>query len=203
MHFMQLSEKLSIILSRKKLTQEQLGRAVGINQTTVGRWLKNETKPYERIARQLADYLGISYEELTDDDKGLPMQIFAEGLKRAATKATAAFPENQEAAQLFFDANVSEMHEREKAFLLAQKIREHARGLREQANGLSSLADSIEAPFKEKPQTNEPEETPAAMRARLLREARATASAMIRQEVLDAATHSSRQPSKKQTTLQP
>jgi len=143
MHLMQLSEKLTLILSRKNLTQDQLGAAIGINQTTVGRWLKNETKPYPRIARQLAEYLGITYKELTDENTPLPAQVFGEGIKKAADKATAVFPKNQDAAQAFFELNLAEMHTRESILTFALEIRNRAKEL-------VALADKMEEPYLKK-----------------------------------------------------
>ena len=68
----QLNQKLSRLIADKNLTQEQLGEALGIAHTTVGRWLSGKSKPYPRIAQRLANYFAIPIETLLNDDIDLP-----------------------------------------------------------------------------------------------------------------------------------
>lgn len=66
------SGKLARLIADKNLTQEQLGDALGIVHTTVGRWLSGKSKPYPRIAQRLADYFSVPVETLLNDALDLP-----------------------------------------------------------------------------------------------------------------------------------
>ena len=72
MHPVQLNQKLIRLCARRNLTQEALGDSLGIAHTTVGRWLSGKSRPYPRIAQQLADHFGLPVEVITDDTKALP-----------------------------------------------------------------------------------------------------------------------------------
>lgn len=72
MHPVQLSQKLIRLMARRNLTQEELGAALNLSHTTVGRWLAGKSRPYPRIAQQLAEYFGLPVEAIIDDSKPLP-----------------------------------------------------------------------------------------------------------------------------------
>ena len=72
MHFMRFQEKLRRLIAYRNLTQEELGNALGIAQTTVGRWLAGKSIPYDRTAQRLADYFGIDDSVLLNDEFELP-----------------------------------------------------------------------------------------------------------------------------------
>lgn len=47
---MEYKEVIKEIMLDNKLSQEQLGKIIGVNQTTVGQWLKGKKKPsYDSI----------------------------------------------------------------------------------------------------------------------------------------------------------
>jgi len=72
MHLMRFHEKLRRLIAYRNLTQEELGRALNIAQTTVGRWLAGKSLPYDRTAKRLADYFGIDDMVLLNDEFALP-----------------------------------------------------------------------------------------------------------------------------------
>lgn len=69
MHF---REKLRRLIAYRNLTQEELGKALDIAQTTVGRWLAGKSLPYDRTAKRLADYFGIDDMVLLNNEFDLP-----------------------------------------------------------------------------------------------------------------------------------
>jgi transcriptional regulator with XRE-family HTH domain len=72
MHLMHFHEKLRRLIAYRNLTQEELGKALNIAQTTVGRWLAGKSLPYDRTATRLADYFGIDDMVLLNDEFELP-----------------------------------------------------------------------------------------------------------------------------------
>lgn len=47
-------ESLNSIMKVEKLSQSALARKIGVNQSTVSRWLKSQTKPHKQALRDLA-----------------------------------------------------------------------------------------------------------------------------------------------------
>jgi transcriptional regulator with XRE-family HTH domain len=72
---MRFSEKLEQ-LQRKHLlnSQEELAAFLGVNQTTVSRWL-TKSKPHRSTAAEIAEKFEIPVECLLDDTKELPFNI--------------------------------------------------------------------------------------------------------------------------------
>ena len=73
---MRFHEKLERLMSRRGETQESLAKAVGVAQTSVGRWLEG-SRPRARVAAKLSDYFGLSPEVLFDDRAGIPAESLA------------------------------------------------------------------------------------------------------------------------------
>ena len=143
MHLMHLFEKLRILCVRYDLTQERIGEQLGVDQTTVGRWLKGSSRPYDRHARKLAELYGLKTEELLDDKVPLPSHITdgrGQILKRAAELAQAQFPNNLDAGQAVFETHVNAGHWKIAAL-------DTAGALRKQASELIALAEKLEFPF--------------------------------------------------------
>jgi transcriptional regulator with XRE-family HTH domain len=137
-HIVQLSEKLRILTSRLNLTQETLGERLGIVHTTVGRWLAGKSRPYQRHIIQIAEIFGLSVDDLADDSKEIPASAW-ERMKSSNIQAQLKYPNNKQAADENFDAQLFEN--------LAQRtMREHAKSLRDLADVLTEQADD----FREK-----------------------------------------------------
>lgn len=138
-----LSEKLNILCVRYDLTQERIGEQLGIAHTTVGRWLKGSSRPYDRHARKLAELYGLKPEELLDDKVPLPSHITdgrGQILKRAAEQAKRLYPNNPEAGQEHFEGKTAAGHWKIAAL-------DTAEALRKQASELIALAEKLEFPF--------------------------------------------------------
>jgi hypothetical protein len=71
---------------RRKLTQEQLAKAIGVGQRTIGNWERGETVPLNRMGR-LRDFFGIDADESSDPIRNAPdVTLLAELLRRAAER---------------------------------------------------------------------------------------------------------------------
>ena len=145
MHLMRLSEKLLHLSSFFHLKQAEIAKELAINQTTVGRWMAGESRPYDRHAIKLAQMFGITLEELLDDEKELPSRLTDDSssfFKIAADRAKALFPNDPKAGQEAFEARVNYGSWRRTSL-------ETAKPLRQQAAELLTLAESLEGPFRE------------------------------------------------------
>lgn len=57
---------LSTLLDERFLTHAELAAALGVHQQNVSRWVRNETGPYNRRLRQIADFFGVPPEQFID-----------------------------------------------------------------------------------------------------------------------------------------
>lgn len=64
-------QKLDLLRRKKGLSVRALATELGVGVGTVGGWLK-EYRPRPQVARRLADYFGVSVEDLLDDARELP-----------------------------------------------------------------------------------------------------------------------------------
>lgn len=55
-------------MRKRRLTQLELGNALGISHTSVGRWLSGSV-PHKRTVAQVATYFGVRVEDLLDDSR--------------------------------------------------------------------------------------------------------------------------------------
>lgn len=58
-------------MKRRGMTNLQLGRELGVNQTTVGRWLNGHSTPGTAILRHIGSILGIELVETASDRTGV------------------------------------------------------------------------------------------------------------------------------------
>jgi len=142
-----LSEKLRIICARYSMTQETLGKELGIAHTTVGRWLKGSSRPYDRHIIRLGEMFSIPVADLIEDSRSLPKHI-TDGrdkiLKQAAAAASARHPDNSAAGQEAFEALAA-------AGLWQVTARDTVAALRKQAEGLLELAERLERTIQASP----------------------------------------------------
>lgn len=74
---MDFSTKLKKIMFRRGLTQKAIGDYIGVDHTSVGRWL-NGARPRPKAAAKLASLLNIDVEILINDELPLPEPTRAE-----------------------------------------------------------------------------------------------------------------------------
>jgi transcriptional regulator with XRE-family HTH domain len=68
---MRFQDKLQLLLVRKGFTQESLAAALKLNQSSVSRWL-NGAVPHRRTVILLSDLLGVTADQLLNDDEHIP-----------------------------------------------------------------------------------------------------------------------------------
>ncbi|MCM1064584.1 MAG: helix-turn-helix domain-containing protein [Eubacterium sp.] len=72
-----ISENLLTLRKMKKLSQEQAAEAAGVSRQAYTRWERGETVPDIKSCAALADFYGVSLDELVNfsgrQDGGLPM----------------------------------------------------------------------------------------------------------------------------------
>ncbi len=61
---MTFGERLSLVRKRKKLSQAEVGKKIGINGDAIGRYERNEVKPTIEMATKIAQALQISLDYL-------------------------------------------------------------------------------------------------------------------------------------------
>ena len=61
---MTCGERLTLVRKRKKLSQNEVGKKIGINGDDVGRYERNEVRPTIEMATKLAHSLEISLDYL-------------------------------------------------------------------------------------------------------------------------------------------
>lgn len=61
---MLFGERLSLIRKKKKISQEEVAKAIGKHAPLIGRYERNEVKPSIDVAVQIANFLSISLDYL-------------------------------------------------------------------------------------------------------------------------------------------
>lgn len=69
--FVQFSQKISLLMRQNGLSTRSLGSAVGVSNGTVAGWMRTAT-PRPEAAVTLANYFGVSVDDLLDDTRELP-----------------------------------------------------------------------------------------------------------------------------------
>lgn len=98
---MKFIEKLQTLMYRHDLTQQKLADRVGIPRPTIGLWLSGHSKPRDRALRKLADFFGVSLDDLKNEAKELPEKAFiahVQTLKRGGELGKKLFPEDERKA---------------------------------------------------------------------------------------------------------
>lgn len=85
---MRFHDKLQALMIQSGDTQESLGKVLGVAHTTVGRWLSG-VRPRIRVIAKAAEYFGVPFEILQDDEAALPSLTTPELNSNSLTKSTA------------------------------------------------------------------------------------------------------------------
>lgn len=64
-----IGENIKRLRKRKGVTQEQIGEVLGISVTAVSKWERNETYPDITLLFPLAQYFGVTLDELMGYDE--------------------------------------------------------------------------------------------------------------------------------------
>lgn len=59
-----MSEKLKVILERKKVSQAELAEAVGVSQAFISYMIKGFKQPSVTLLKRIAEYLNVSLDDL-------------------------------------------------------------------------------------------------------------------------------------------
>jgi transcriptional regulator with XRE-family HTH domain len=62
---MLFGERLVLARKKKKVSQEELAKLIGVHAPIIGRYERNEVKPSIEVAAKIAEALGISLDYLT------------------------------------------------------------------------------------------------------------------------------------------
>lgn len=66
---MNIADKLKELLEEKSVTPYRVAKKIGVSQTTIKNWVTGYTAPKERHIKALADYFGITTDELLGKEK--------------------------------------------------------------------------------------------------------------------------------------
>lgn len=66
---MNIADKLKDLLEEKSVTPYRVAKEIGVSQTTIKNWVTGYTAPKERHIKALADYFGITTDELLGKEK--------------------------------------------------------------------------------------------------------------------------------------
>lgn len=79
---MKMSEKLEIMLNRKRIKKTDFADSVGITYRAFANYMNGSRKPRREILLRMADKLNVTPEMLTDDDKEIELTIEERFVKR-------------------------------------------------------------------------------------------------------------------------
>ena len=70
-----LWERIESLMRSRNLNQKEFAAAIGVNPVTITEWKKGKSRSYQKIdvMRRIADTLGVSVEELTQENPPIPM----------------------------------------------------------------------------------------------------------------------------------
>ena len=66
---MNIADNLKELLEEKSVTPYRVAKEIGVSQTTIKNWVTGYTAPKERHIKALADYFGITTDELLGKEK--------------------------------------------------------------------------------------------------------------------------------------
>ena len=61
---MLFGERLALVRKRKKVSQDELAKTIGVHAPVIGRYERNEVKPSIEVATKMAEVLGVSLDYL-------------------------------------------------------------------------------------------------------------------------------------------
>ena len=69
-----LWERIECLMRARNLNQKEFAAAIGVNPVTITEWKKGKSRSYQKIdvMRRIADTLGVSVEELTQENPPTP-----------------------------------------------------------------------------------------------------------------------------------
>ena len=163
---MDFPAKLQFLMRSRGLGNRALAEAIGTTHPPVGEWLKGTARPRAEVAKRLADYFGVTVEDLFDDARELPPDRTKERY-REAHEAAARIEEAGPIAQrsVFISHIQASAH--------ADLLRHHARRLKSQAEEMENLAAQMDP-------TADPDANPIVQAA--LEEGRALAAKNLREK---------------------
>ena len=125
MRLMRFHEKLQNLARQRLLrNQEALAAYLGVNQTTVSRWLAGSV-PHRSTAIDIAEKFGVPVDALLDDTKLLPFDEHLKVLSDARAQA-ASHPENPEAQGAEIDLRIAQAIMKREAERVRKEIGELA-----------------------------------------------------------------------------
>lgn len=62
---MLFGERLALVRKKKKISQDELAKAIGVHAPVIGRYERDEVKPSIEVAAKIAQSLGVSLDYLT------------------------------------------------------------------------------------------------------------------------------------------
>lgn len=105
-------DKINFYLSKKGKNGADLSRALGLSNSIYSQWNTRKTKPSNARLPAIAEYLGVSVEDIMPDDVAAPAA--SEGAKKALTKTGEREnnnPVTQEIFEFVRSASVEELAE--------------------------------------------------------------------------------------------
>lgn len=61
---MLFGERLALVRKKKKVSQDELAKTIGVHAPVIGRYERNEVKPSIEVATKMAEVLGVSLDYL-------------------------------------------------------------------------------------------------------------------------------------------
>ena len=61
---MLFDERLALVRKKKKVSQDELAKTIGVHAPVIGRYERNEIKPSIEVATKIAEVLGVSLDYL-------------------------------------------------------------------------------------------------------------------------------------------
>jgi transcriptional regulator with XRE-family HTH domain len=62
---MLFGERLTVVRKKKKISQDELAKTIGVHAPVIGRYERDEVKPSIEVAAKIAQALGVSLDYLT------------------------------------------------------------------------------------------------------------------------------------------
>ena len=62
---MLFGERLTMVRKKKRISQDELAKAIGVHAPVIGRYERDEVKPSVEVAAKIAQSLGVSLDYLT------------------------------------------------------------------------------------------------------------------------------------------
>lgn len=108
---MDFGSRLKELRQKKKLTQEELGKMVGVHYTQIGRYERNKCNPTSEVLKQLASALTVTYDYLIEGlTKNPGEDINDRYLLQQFREVEAMEEEDRKVVKIFLDAFITKKH---------------------------------------------------------------------------------------------